>query len=384
MINRVLLFVIDGWGIGPLPDAAEYGDANANTLVSLAETVGGIHLPNLEALGLGCVVSLPGISATTQPQGCFGRLGFTARGLDSVVGHWEINGVVYSAPPSCVDGVPRQVTVALEETFGRKVIGRSVASLGTILNEQGADHLTSGAPIVWTDGRNTCFVATHEAVMPRDQLFQGCREAWKRIKARGTFLRVVAQPLAGEPGALYVQRGRRECVTEPPGLTMLDVLNRSGQIIMGLGKVGDLFGGRGLTRTFPAYTAEEALEEALGMLKKLPRGLLYVCLDLSTDDSTRAAAALEECDRRLPVLFDQLRVGDLVIITGDHGRDLSRPLQRPTREYVPLLVTGPKVPCGVDLGTRLTAADLGQTVVDAFAAGRLAIGDSFWEAVKPG
>lgn len=384
MINRVLLFVIDGWGIGPLPDAVEYGDANANTLASLAETVGGIRLPHLETLGLGCVVSLSGVLATTQPQGCFGRLGFTAQGIDSVVGHWEINGVVSAVPPSCMDGVPWQVTVALEEAFGRKVIGGSVTSLGAILKDQGIDHLTSGAPIVWTDGRNTCFVAAHEAVMPREQLSQGCRAAWKRIKASGMFLRVVAQPLAGEPAALHVQRGRREFVIEPPGLTMLDVLNRSGQLIMGLGKVGDLFGGRGLTKTFPAFSAEEAFEEALGMLKKLPRGLLYVCLDCPTDDPHRAAAALEECDRRLPVLLDQLRVGDLVILTGDHGRDLSRPLQRPTREYVPLLVTGPKVPCGVDLGTRLTAADLGQTVVDAFAAGRLAMGDSFWEAVKPG
>lgn len=384
MINRVLLFVIDGWGIGPLPDAVEYGDESANTLVSLAKTVGGIHLPNLEALGLGCVVSLPGVSATTEPQGCFGRLGFISQGIDSVVGHWEINGVVRSAPLSCVDGVPGQVTVALEETFGRKMIGGSVTSLTTILQEQGADHLTSGAPIVWTDGRNTCFVAAHETVMPPEQLSQGCREAWKRIKARGLFLRVVAQPLAGKPGALCVQRGRREFVTEPPGLTMLDALNQSGQIIMGVGKVGDLFGGRGLTKTFPVSSAEEAFEAALDMLKKLPRGLLYVCLDLPPDDSYRAAATLEECDRRLASLFDQLRAGDLVIITGDHGRDLSKPLQRPTREYVPLLVTGPKISCGVDLGTRLTAADLGQTVVEAFAAGRLALGDSFWGAIEPG
>ncbi|MFN3681956.1 MAG: hypothetical protein ACK4VP_07960, partial [Nitrospira sp.] len=349
MMNRVLLFVLDGFGIGPLPDAAQYGDANAHTLAALAEAVGGIRLPNLEALGLGWVVSLPGMSATAEPQGCFGRLGFTGQGIDSVVGHWEINGVLCSIPFHCTEGVPWQVTVALEEALGRKVMGQSVSSQSSMLKTLGTDHLASGSLIVWTDGRNTCFVAAHEAVMSHDQLARGCQEAWKKLKQQGMFLRVVAQPLAGEGGALYVQRGRREFVIEPPDLTMLDVLNRSGQIIIGVGKVGDVFSGRGLTRTVPAYAAEEAVEQAIGLLNKLPRGLLYVCVDLPTDDPSRAAAALEACDRALSVLFDQLRVGDVVIITGDHGRDLSRPLQRPTREYVPLFVTGPKVPYGVDL-----------------------------------
>ncbi|MCP9471198.1 MAG: phosphopentomutase [Nitrospira sp.] len=384
MINRVLLFVIDGLGIGPLPDAAEHGDAGVDTLAHLADMVGGLSLPNMETLGLGHVASIPGVPPTTQPRGCFGRLGFTSRGTDSVAGHWEMNGIVSVAPPSCADGVPRQVVAAVEQALGRKVIGKDVASLRATLRDYGADHFASGAPMLWTDGRNTCHVAAHEAVMAREALYQGCREAWKTVKQAGLFIRIVAQPLAGEPGRLYVHGIRRDFVTEPPGVTMLDALNRSGQIVMGIGKVGDLFGGRSLTKTFPVSSAQDAFEEIVDMLSKVPRGLVYAGLDFSTDEATQAAAVLEDFDRRLPGLFDKLRGGDLVIITGDHGRDLSRPLKRPTREYVPLLLLGPKLPAGVDLGTRSTAADLGQTVADVFGAQRLSIGDGFWEAIKPG
>ncbi|MCP9440736.1 MAG: phosphopentomutase [Nitrospira sp.] len=383
MINRVLLFVIDGLGIGPLPDAAEYGDAEADTLAHLADRVGGLSLPNMETLGLGHVASIPGVLSATQPLGCFGRLCFTTQGTDSVAGHWEINGIVSVGAPSCTDGVPRQVVAAVEQALGRKVIGKDVASLGSMLKEYGLDHLACGAPILWTDGRNTCHVAAHEAVLAREALYQGCREAWKTVKQAGLFIRIVAHPVAGESGHFQAHGSRRDFVVEPPGVTMLDVLNRSGQIVMGIGKVGDLFGGRSWTKTFSVLSAQEAFEETIGMLSTVPRGLLYAGLDFSTDEATQAAEALEEFDRRLPSLFDKLRVGDLVIITGSHGRDLSRPLKRPTREYAPLLLLGPKLPAGVDLGTRSTAADLGQTVADAFGAQRLPVGDSFWEAIKP-
>jgi phosphopentomutase len=165
---------------------------------------------------------------------------------------------------------------------------------------------------------------------------------------------------------------------------MLDVLNRSSQITMGIGRVYDLFSGRGLTKSFPAASATAAFEETVGMMNKVPRGLLYVSLDLLPEDATQAATALQAFDRRLPDLFDKLRHGDLVMLTGDHGRDLSRPRKTPTREYVPVLVTGPKMAQGVDLGTRQTAADVGQTVVEALRAERLQVGESFLEALRPG
>ncbi len=373
MIKRVLLFVIDGFGIGPLPDAAEYDDAEANTVVHLADAVGGLSLPNLEALGLGHLAKIPGVAPMAQPHGCFGQMGFTSRGKDSVSGYWETNGVTVHESAA--------VYQAVEQALGRKLIGRRVASMASMVRDYGTEHLSSGAPILWTDGGNTCYVAAHEATMPVAVLHQQCREAWREAKKTGTLIRIVAQPLTGEPGALRPQAGRKDFVVEPPGLTMLDALSRSGQITMGIGKVYDLFSGRGFTKAFPAASA---FEDTVGMLNKVPRGLLYVSLNLLSEDSAQAAEALQDFDRRLPNLFEQLRVGDMVILTGDHGRDVSKPEKLPTREYVPVLITGPKLAQGVNLGTSQTAADLGQTIVDTLGGDRLAIGDSFWEALRPG
>lgn len=382
MIKRVLVFVIDGFGIGPLPDAADYGDADAHTLVHLADAVGGLSLPNLEALGLGHLAKISGVASMAQPHGSFGRLGFTSSGKDSVSGYWETNGVtVHESAAAYRAGIPESVVAVIEQALGRKLIGHRVASMGSMLREYGVEHVSSGAPILWTDGGNTCYVAAHEAVMPVAVLHQQCREAWREARKTGTLIRMVAQPVTGEPSALRPQDGRKDFVAEPPGSTMLDVLSRSGQITMGIGKVYDLFSGRGLTKAFPAASA---FDDTVGMMNKVPRGLLYVSLDFLSEDSAQAAEALQDFDRRLPNLFEQLRVGDMVVLTGDHGRDLSKPDKLPTREYVPVLITGPKLAQGVNLGTRQTAADLGQTIVETLGADRLSIGDSFWEALRPG
>ena len=385
MINRIILLVIDGFGVGALPDAAEYGDADANTVVHLADAVDGLSLPNLEALGLGHVVRIKGVRTMAQPMGCFGRLGFASQGKDSVGGYWETCGVIVRDGGSRFgSGLPGDVVAVVEQVLGRKLIGHRMASLATMLQEYGSEHLSSRSPIGWTDGGRTCYLAMHESVMPAAQFQQQCRDVWKALKGFGAPIRIVAQPVTGQPGALRPHPGRRDFVSEPPGVTMLDVLNRSSQITMGLGKVYDLFSGRGLTRSFPSASAIAAFEDTVGMMNKVPRGLLYVSLDLLPDDNAQAAAALQEFDRRLPDLFGKLRQGDLVILTGDHGRDASRTGGTPTREHVPLLVTGPKLAEGVDLGTRATAADVGQTVVDALRAERLQVGDSFLEALMPG
>jgi phosphopentomutase len=312
-------------------------------------------------------------------------MGFASQGKDSVVGYWEANGVILQAgTASYASGIPPEVVSILEQALGRKVIGKRVVAMQAMLEECGAEHLSNGAPIVWTDGGHTCHVAMHDTVLPAADFHQRCRDARKTLKGSGAPIRIVAHRVTGEAGAWKPNAGRKDFVAEPPGVTMLDLLNRSSQITMGVGKAYDLFSGRGFTRAFPAISATAAFDETIGMMNKVPRGLLYVSLDLMPEDSTKAATALEEFDRRLPDLFDKLRVGDLVIITSDHGRDLSRPAKTPTREYIPLLVTGPKLAYGVNLGTRSTAADLGQTIVDALRAERLPVGESFFEALRPG
>ncbi len=385
MINRVILLVVDGFGVGTLPDGADYGDAEANTLVHLAETVDGLSLPNFEMLGLGHLASIKGVRAMVQPNGSFGRLGFASPGKDSVVGYWEIGGVIQKeAWTICGSGVPTKIVDAVEQRFGRKSIGRGISSMGVMLRRYSMEHMATGAPILWTDGGNTCFVAMHESIMAPAEFQQRCREIRKVVKDAGTLIRVVGQPVIGGHDLLRPQVGRKDFVIEPPGVTMLDVLSRSGQIAMGVGKVYDLFSGRGLTKSFPAASGMAAFDEVIGMLNKVPRGLICASLDLLSEDAVQSATAVQEFDRRLPDLFERLRFGDMVIVTGDHGRDFSLPERTSTREYVPVFVTGPKLAQGVDLGSRPTAADVGQTIVEALQAERLPVGESFLDALRPG
>ena len=385
MINRIILLVIDGFGIGALPDGADYGDAEANTIMHLADAVDGLSLPNFEMLGLGHVAQIKGVRTMGQPTGSFGRLAFASPGKDSIVGHWETGGVIRSdALTICSSGIPAKIVDIVEQILGRKSIGKSVSSMGVMLHRHSMEHMATGGPILWSDGGNTCLLAMHESIMAPLEFQQRCREIRKLAKDSGLLVRVIAQPVTGGHDRLCPRVGRKDFVMEPPGLTMLDVLSRSGQMAMGVGKVYDLFSGRGFTKAFPVASGIEAFNEVIGLLGKMPRGLVYASLDLLSEDAAQAATALQEFDRRLPDLFENLRLGDMVIVTGDHGRDCSLPGRTSTREYVPVFVTGPKLAQGVDLGSRPTAADVGQTIVEALRAERLLVGDSFLDALRPG
>jgi phosphopentomutase len=385
MIKRVILLVVGGLGVGATEDASEYGDAATHTLAHLAESAGGLSLPTLESLGLGHVTAIRGVRSMAQPVGCFGRLAFKSKGVDSLVGYWEIAGcLTQDVGPSFPEGYSSEAKAALEEVFGHKIIGGDVASAAEALRKFAASHLSGGAPVVWTDGRQTCHVAAHDQVWTGDVLYQRCREARKALKDAWGMRRVVAHPIVGASGALRLGPGRRDFAGEPPGQTMLDVLNRASQILIGVGKVGDLFGGRGLTRSALAFHWTDALDEIVGMFNKVPRGLIFAGLDVIGSDAGTSAAAIQDFDRRLPEVLDQLRPGDLFIVTGDHGRDPGKPHALPTRECVPLIITGPKLAQGVNLGVRPTAADLGQTIVEGLKGESLTVGDSFLDVLRPG
>jgi phosphopentomutase len=385
MINRVIVLVIDGLGVGALPDAAEYGDAESHTLSHLADAVGGLSLPTLETLGLGHITEIIGVRTMWQPQGCFGRLGFLSKGVDSMVGYWEMAGhLTDAAGPLYPNGFPPDMIAVIEQAFGRKVIGNRRASGTVMLRECEAEHLSSGAPIVWTDGRRTCHVAVHENAMRRDELFQRCRDVRKLLKDPWGIWRVSAHPLLGEAGGVQFSPQPRQFVLEPPGSTIFDVLNRASQILVGVGKVSDLFSGRGLTSSLPVGPWTVLLTDVTKMLRKVPRGLIFVGLDVLESDAAQSASALQDFDRRLPGLLEQLRPGDLLVLTGNHGRDMTKADQVPTREYVPLLTTGPKLAQGVHLGIRASAADLGHTIVEALQGDQFPVGESFLDALRAG
>jgi phosphopentomutase len=385
MITRVIVLVIDGLGVGAMPDASDYGDAGSNTLSHLADAVGGLNLPTLEALGLGHITEIKGVRTMGQPEGCFGRLGFLSKGVDSIAGYWEMAGhLTDAAGPLYPNGFPPDMVAVLEQAYGRKIVGNRRSSGVAMLRECEAEHLSSGALIVWTDGRRTCHVAAHESAMRRDEFFQRCRDARKLLKDPWGVWRVSAHPLLGDAGVVRFDPQPREFVLEPSGPTMFDVLNRASQILIGVGKVSDLFSGRGLTRSVPVGHWTTLLTEITGMFKKVPRGLIFAGLDVLESDAAQSATALHDFDRRLPGLLEQLRPGDLLILTGDHGRDMTKVDLLPTREYVPLLATGPKLAHGVNLGIRATAADLGHTIVEALLGDQLPVGESFLDALRAG
>ncbi len=385
MINRVIVLVVDGLGVGALPDGSEYGDAGCHTLAHLADAVGGLCLPSMEALGLGHLAAINGVRAMGQPEGCFGRLGFQSKGKDSLAGYWETGGLIVDEPTTVHrDGLPPEIVALLEQSLGRKILGNRMAWGPAIVQEHGAEHLSSGAAIVWTDGAGAYHIAAHEAVVRPGDLYRLCRDVRKQLRGPSPLTRVVAHPFRGDAGAFLFSEERRDMAAEPPGPTLLDALSRAGQIIMGVGKVGDMFSGRGLTRAIPAPKPWAAFDETVAMLSKVPRGLLYVSLDLWQADVESSASQLQDFDRRLPGLAERLRPGDLLFLTGDHGYDPARTPQTHSREYVPVLATGPKLAQGVNLGTRTTAADLGQTIAEALRAERLPVGESFLQALRPG
>jgi len=391
MIQRVILIVLDGVGVGELPDAAEYGDVGSNTLAHVAEAVGGLALPNLEALGLGHIGHFAGIRTMGQPDGCFGRMGQLSKGKDSTAGHWEMAGILLEEPfPTYPRGFPKEMLDLFEQASGRKVLGNRAASGTEIIQELGEEHMRTGAPIVYTSTDSVFQIAAHERVVPVEELYRVCRAARKLLKPPHQVARVIARPFIGEPGLFVRTERRRDFSVEPPSPTLLDILKRSGQLIVGIGKIEDLFNGRGLTRSIHTGNNAAGMGETVRLLKTMPRGLIFVNLvDFDTlyghrNNPSGYAKALQEFDARLPALLDAVRPGDLLCVTADHGNDPTTPGTDHSREYVPLLVVGPRLAQGVNLGTRRTFADLGQTIAEALGAPRLDCGESFLDALTPG
>jgi len=391
MIQRVILIVLDGVGVGELPDAAEYGDVGSNTLAHVAEAVGGLALPNLEALGLGHIGHFAGIRTMGQPDGCFGRMGQLSKGKDSTAGHWEMAGILLEEPfPIYPRGFPKEMLDLFEQASGRKVLGNRAASGTEIIQELGEEHMRTGAPIVYTSTDSVFQIAAHERVVPVEELYRVCRAARKLLKPPHQVARVIARPFIGEPGLFVRTERRRDFSVEPPSPTLLDILKSSGQLIVGIGKIEDLFNGRGLTRSIHTGNNAAGMDETVRLLKTMPRGLIFVNLvDFDTlyghrNNPPGYAKALQEFDARLPALLDAVRPGDLLCVTADHGNDPTTPGTDHSREYVPLLLFGPRLAQGVNLGTRRTFADLGQTVAEALGAPRLDCGESFLDALTPG
>ena len=384
--SRVLLIVLDSVGIGELPDAKAYGDEGSNTLGNIAREVP-LALPTLRSLGLDRLVTLGGRQSTVV-AGAYGRMAEASAGKDSVTGHWEMMGIVLDRPfPTFPAGFPPEVIAEFERRIGRGSLGNVVASGTEIIDRLGAEHMRTGKPIVYTSADSVFQIAAHEEVIPLPEQYRICEIAFDLVGKRMNVGRVIARPFVGQPGSFRRTANRHDYALDPSGETLLDLLTRENIPVFTIGKVKDLFAGRGIAASVPAASDADGmarLEEAIGQRQE---GLLFINLvDFDTqyghrNDVAGYAANLERFDTRLAAMLPRLRETDLLIVTADHGNDPSTPSTDHSREYVPVLLAGAKVRAGADIGTRATFADLGQTLAAIFGVGPLAHGSSFLEAV---
>jgi phosphopentomutase len=377
--------VLDSVGCGELPDAGLYGDEGSDTLGNIARQIP-LRVPRLRALGLGRVARLGGGDA--PPQGAYGRMAEASAGKDSVTGHWEMMGIVLDRPfPTFPSGFPPSVIAEFESRIGRGTLGNVVASGTEIIDRLGAEHVRTGKPIVYTSADSVFQIAAHEDVVPVPELYRMCDIAFE-IVGRGMGVgRVIARPFVGAPGGFARTSNRHDYAMDPSGVTLLDHLKGRAIPVVSIGKVKDLFAGRGITSAVPTASDADGVERVIEAMDSVSTGLIFANLvDFDTlyghrNDVSGYAANIERFDERLGTVLDRLRDDDLLVITADHGNDPTTPSTDHSREHVPLLMTGKRVKRGADVGTRPTFADLGQTLAANFSVGPLAHGTSFLEDV---
>jgi phosphopentomutase len=381
-MRRAAIIVLDGVGIGPAHDAEVYGDAGSNTLGNVARTVGGLAVPRLEALGLGHCAEVAGVAQVPAPGAAHGVCEPASPGKDSTTGHWEICGLLLQAPfPTYPRGFPSVVVDEFARLTGRGVLGNKPASGTAVLDEYGAEHRRTGSWIVYTSADSVFQVAAHEETVPLDELYAACATARELLRGEHGVSRVIARPFVGGPGAWKRTGRRRDFSLPPPGPTLLDRLAERQIPRVGVGKVDDLFAGRGIS-SIHTETNAEAYALIEGALAAMNRGLLLanvIEFDQTWGHRNDVAGfnrGLVELDRNVPRLLKGVRADDLVIFTADHGNDPTTPSTDHSREIVPLLVFGPKVR-PTDLGRRRTFADIGQTVAEFLGVPALGAGTSF-------
>lgn len=368
---RVFVIVMDGIGIGELPDAYMYEDEGSNTLGNTVRAVGKIEIPNLISLGLGELVpELPKVSGII---GAYGKMIEKSVGKDTLIGHWEMMGIITTEDfPTYPNGFPKEVISKFEEEIGRKVLGNKPASGTEIIKELGELHMKTGYPIVYTSADSVFQIAAHEDIIPIEELYNYCRIARRILTGRHRVARVIARPFLGTPGNFYRTERRKDFSLPPPGETVLDLLARNGIITIGLGKIEDIFSNQGLIESNHTHNNEETMS-ALIEIERVREGKLLVFANLSDFDTVYAhrnnpkglVEALERFDVSLGEVIDLLEDEDLLIVCADHGNDPTTPSTDHSREYTPLLVKSKNSRPNY-LGVRDTFADIGVTVLDFF------------------
>ncbi|MFN2316099.1 MAG: phosphopentomutase [Gemmatimonadales bacterium] len=388
-MRRAALIVLDGLGVGPAPDTAAYGDEGSDSLGNVARAVGGLDLPNLQRLGLGNLATLPGVPPAEHPTAAWGVAQPASAGKDSTTGHWELCGHVVRQPfPTYPQGFPDALLEEFSRRTGRGVLCNRASSGTAVLDAIGAQHVETGAWIVYTSADSVFQVAAHEAVVPVRELYAGCAVARELCRDEHGVARVIARPFDGQAPDWRRTARRKDFSLAPPGPTLLDRLAAEHIPVVGVGKVDDLFAGRGVS-SIHTPTNGDAYAMIDGALKGMRRGLLFanvIEFDQSwghRNDVPGYLAGLRELDRAVPRLLRHVQPDDLVIFTADHGNDPTTPSTDHSREVVPVLVYGPGVRA-VSIGIRRTLADVGQTMAEFLEVPPLEAGTSFLREVWSG
>ncbi len=367
-VPRVLVVVCDSWGVGGAPDAAGYGDEGSNTLGNTARAVGGLDVPALEGLGLGTLTEIEGVEPRAEAGTAHGWAVERSAGKDTTTGHWEMMGIRLDEPfPLYPDGFPPEIVEPFERAIGRSILGNVPASGTEILTELGREHLVTGEPIVYTSGDSVFQIACHTQVVPLEQLYEWCRIARDLLVGPHQVGRVIARPFEGEPGAFVRSPERRDFSVAPPGPTVLDALEDAGVSVYGVGKISDIFDGRGITEAVYSDSNDHGVDLTLEYLQRPGPAFVFTNLvDFDSkyghrNDAPGYARAVEAFDRRVPELVAALE-GGVMLITGDHGCDPTTPPTDHSRERTPLLAAGlPDAGHAREIGVRDGFGDLGLT-----------------------
>lgn len=386
--NRVLLIVLDGAGIGAMPDAPEWGDAGADTFGHILESRN-VRLPNLQRYGLGNIRPLQSVPPLEHLSGSYGRCALRSNGKDTTTGHWEMAGIILDhAFPTYPNGFPSTVIDKfVRDTSVPGILGNFPASGTEIIKELGAEHVQTGKPIVYTSADSVFQIAAHEEVIPLERLYEICEIARRILDGEHKVGRVIARPFLGQPGSFYRTENRHDYAVPPPRENLLPALKDEEFDVVCIGKIASIYDSMGVTEELTAKNNEQSIDQTIKALHDSTRGLIFsnlVDFDMlygHRRDTEGYAKALEHFDGRLPEIERAMRDDDVMMITADHGNDPTFRGSDHTREYAPLLVYGRNARSGVDLGTRDSLADIGQTIAHNFGL-RLAAGDTFLDRIS--
>ncbi|HEY2973850.1 MAG TPA: phosphopentomutase [Pyrinomonadaceae bacterium] len=381
--NRVLLIVLDGAGIGAMPDAPEWGDAGSDTLGHILESRL-VRLPNLQRYGLGNVRPLENVPPLARPDGSYGRCALKSNGKDTTTGHWEMAGIILQqAFPTYPNGFPQAILDRfISQTGVPGILGNCAASGTEIIKELGAEHVATGKPIVYTSADSVFQIAAHEEIIPLDKLYEICETARRILDGEHKVGRVIARPFLGKPGSFYRTENRHDYAVPPPRANLLPALKDEDLDVVCIGKIASIYDSMGVTQDLTAKNNQQSIDQTIHALGQDTRGLIFsnlVDFDMlygHRRDTEGYAMALEHFDSSLPHIEAAMHENDLMIITADHGNDPTFPGTDHTREYAPLLVYGKSARPGVNLGTRGSLSDIGQTVAEVFGL-KLTAGQSF-------